>query len=446
MRPRRRLTTRLTAAASATVAFALVVLTIGFNLFVEGQLRKDADSVLSSRAQAQVATLSLGDNGRLGIAESPHDTALDERVWVFDAAGHVIERPPASPELQRFIDRLSRSSHRIRRDGPRDVRLLAQPVRLSGRRVGTVVAAVSLSPYEQTAHAAFVASLVLGALLLAALVALAWFVVHRALRPVAKMTAQAADWSEHDLDRRFGLGPPRDELTALAATLDDLLSRLGASIRHEQQLSAELSHELRTPLARMRSEAELALRSGRNDEERRAALQAILEQTERMTELVEALLAAARGEHGMDAGISDATDVAVAAIEQVRLDAREHGVELALEPLPEPIGVAADRDLAVRVLCPLLDNAVRHADGRVRLDVRRDDGAVVFTVTDDGPGVVPEEAERIFEPGVRGSAASEGGAGLGLPLARRLARAASGDVFAEADAATGRFSVRLPAR
>ena len=80
------------------------------------------------------------------------------------------------------------------------------------------------------------------------------------------MTRQAAAWSEHDLDRRFALGEPHDELGELAATLDGLLDRLAASLRREQLFLAELSHELRTPLARVMAESELALRRERDHE------------------------------------------------------------------------------------------------------------------------------------------------------------------------------------
>src|ERR1700749_1589531 len=101
------------------------------------------------------------------------------------------------------------------------------------------------------------------------------------------MTATAAEWSEHDLHRRFGLGPPRDELTALAATLDGLLGRIDAALRHEQRFSAEMEHELRTPLSLVRGEAELALRAGRTDPERRAALEAVLAGTDRRPMVIE---------------------------------------------------------------------------------------------------------------------------------------------------------------
>ena len=79
------------------------------------------------------------------------------------------------------------------------------------------------------------------------------------------MTRQAAEWSEHDLERRFSQGPPRDEFTTLAATLDGLLDRVAASLRHEQMLTAELSHELRTPLTAISAEAQYALRHGDGD-------------------------------------------------------------------------------------------------------------------------------------------------------------------------------------
>src|SRR5947208_105991 len=108
------------------------------------------------------------------------------------------------------------------------------------------------------------------------------------------MTKQAAAWSERDLDRRFGLGEPHDELTQLAATLDNLLDRIAASLRHERRFSAELSHELRTPLARVIAEAELALRRTRDPGEYRRVLDVILTNARHIDRIIDTLLAAAR--------------------------------------------------------------------------------------------------------------------------------------------------------
>ena len=110
------------------------------------------------------------------------------------------------------------------------------------------------------------------------------------------MTAEAADWSEHDLDHRFNVGEPHDELTQLAATFDSMLARLASSLRHEQLLSAELSHELRTPLAAIVTEAELALRRERGDDEYREALREIESRASQMQSTLETLMAAARAE------------------------------------------------------------------------------------------------------------------------------------------------------
>ena len=151
------------------------------------------------------------------------------------------------------------------------LRLYALPVTHDGNRVGTVVAGVSLAPYDETATIALIGSLGLAVVLLAAVALLSHWILGKALLPVSRMTDDAADWSAHDLDRRFDRGEPYDELTQLAATLDALLERLSASLRHEQRFTAELSHELRTPLAKIAAESELALRRERTGEDYRGA-------------------------------------------------------------------------------------------------------------------------------------------------------------------------------
>jgi signal transduction histidine kinase len=255
------------------------------------------------------------------------------------------------------------------------------------------------------------------------------------------MTAQAERWSDRDLGSRFGLGEPYDELTQLASTLDGLLDRLEASLRHEQRFSAELSHELRTPLARLLASAELALRRERTPAEYRAALEDVHRAASSLTRTVDALVAAARLEAGGARGTSDAYAVAAEAAEACGGLAAERGVELAVEGPEHPIRVGVEAELAERILQPLVENACRYGRSLVRVSVRRTRGGVVYAVRDDGPGVDAAERDRIFEPGVRGRSASGDGAGLGLALARRLARSAAGEV----DLADGQFVVRLPA-
>jgi signal transduction histidine kinase len=328
-------------------------------------------------------------------------------------------------------------------------RLYSLPIAAAGRRLGTVIAGESLAPYDQTRHTALVASVVLGALALIAVVVAGWWLISRALQPVAKMTAQAADWSDRDLDRRFSLGQPRDELTQLAFTLDRLLDRLAASLRHEQRLSAELSHELRTPLANIAAQAQYALRHTNQDDDGRRALEQVLDSAAHMGRTLDTLIAAARAELDPSRATSDAATAARTAAAGF---SSERGVAVAISA-PTGIRVAGEQALVERILAPLIENAYRYAAAAVRIRVQRDSRAVVVTVEDDGAGIPDAEREAIFEPGRRAAApAASGatsvasqGAGLGLALSRRLARSAGGDVEAEHSDTGGRFVVRLPA-
>jgi two-component system, OmpR family, sensor kinase len=122
-----------------------------------------------------------------------------------------------------------------------------------------------------------------------------------------------------------------------------------------------------------------------------------------------------------------------------------HAVEVE-RPTP-PLRIGVDADLAERVLQPVVENACRYGRHQIRITIARLNGAVVYSVHDDGPRVAQDERESIFEPGNRGQAGRRdgtAGAGLGLALARRLARAAAGEVEAMPDGSGGRFLIRLP--
>ena len=433
----------LVLAAIGAVALMLVVFTLVFNVLLASRLSADATSVVKSRAQAGLAVVGVGPGGRLSVDETPQDSALDERVWIFEGT-NAIERAHAPAGVQAAVNRLVTVDGATKRDVGSQ-RLLARPIIRGGKRVGTVVATVSLLPYRHSKEIVLIASIALSLATLLALAFVARALVGRALRPVALMTAQASDWSEHDLDRRFALGPPRDELTGLAATLDALLARLGAALRHEKRFSAEVAHELRTPLSQLRAETELALARERSAGELREALEGVLRYTERMTAVVNTLMAAAEREADSRSGTVDARAAANAAVAGAADSAAARGIDLVSEIPSARIDVSADPDMTVQLLAPVISNAIRYGRSRVEVSVSRDGERVAFEVVDDGPGLADDELESVFEPGVRGRAANgASGAGLGLALARRLARAAGGDVVAEPSDEGARFVVRLP--
>jgi signal transduction histidine kinase len=406
-----------------TTALSVVAISFGVQLLLSRSTRSDSVDLLRARTDAVAATVRLVD-GRPMVLETPADS-LDQNVWVFDAAGRTIDGTvPAG--LQHDIDQLKRLRTERTLVVVGKTRLLARPIASSGQNVAVVVAALDLTPYERSERRGLWLTIGFGALIVLAAGVAAWAAARHALRQVHRMASRADEWQEHDLQGRFDLGPPVDELTELGGTLDRMLDRIASALLAERRLTDEVAHELRTPLAVIRSEAQLAVMA--DPAAKDDSLQAIVAATVRMETAIRTMLQVARsspdGEARCDAGTVLATvlgSTAGQAHASVRVD----------DPR-QPLGIAAPQAVVCAALSPLVDNAVRHAPGQVRLSARRDGRRVVLIVEDDGPGVAPEAVEEIFR-----------GKGLGLALARRLAGSIGGRVTAVATG-HGRFELDLP--
>jgi signal transduction histidine kinase len=436
--------TRLLLAAVGAVAIALVIGVTAFNLFLGQRLSASAVSLARAQAAAEISSLEVVKGNLVSPEGLIEGAAVGSPVWVFGGTT-ILEKPRVPPSLTAVASSLAGGPERTVRVNE-SVRLYALPVNHGGKRIGTVVAGVPLAPYDETATIAFVGSLALALVLLAAVAVLSHWILGKALLPVSRMTDDAAAWSDHDLDRRFNPGEPYDELTQLAATLDAMLERLSASLRHEQRFTAELSHELRTPLAKIAAETELALRRERTSDDYRRSLEGVHRNAEQMTRTVEALVSAARQEAGLNRTTSDARDGVRAAVAAVQDEAAGAGIDIRLSMPPSHVRVAMEVDLLERIVHPLLDNAIRYGRAHVSVKLLANGTTAVVDVEDDGIGIAEGEIDVIFEPGIRGTAAPTDprGAGLGLALARRLARSAGGEIVARTNDAGASFSVRLP--
>ena len=260
--------TRLLLVVVGALTVALALATIGFNVLLAHAGSSDANTELHARAAEELSGLRVVDN-RIHVGERGREGLAESGVWIFNGT-HVVARPRTRPEVDLAARALVAGPTRIFDVPGAEERLLAVPIESKSGRVGTLIVGISLAPYHHTRRTALFAALTVFVLVLVFAAAASWWLLRAALRPVARMTEQAATWSEEDLDRRFALGEPYDELTRLARTLDGLLERLAASLRHERRFSAEMSHELRTPLAKLMAEAELALRRERSSTEYRA--------------------------------------------------------------------------------------------------------------------------------------------------------------------------------
>ncbi|MER6943219.1 HAMP domain-containing sensor histidine kinase [Nonomuraea sp. NPDC000554] len=437
---------RLALLALLATAVWVALLTGAFNLVLTARLGEEANGLLRTRAAAVAATLETGPDGNIVVHEPPDDHALDTGIWIYQGS-RAIERPTAPKLLQQQADQLA-GERRVFAETtePYAARLYALPVLAlpdHGRQVGTVIASVGLDPYRSVARATLAGSAVLGLLLLGVVYLVTRAIVGRALRPVAEMSAQAARWSERATTERFGVAGRPDELGSLAANLDELLDRLAAVLRHEQQQSAELSHELRTPLARIVAETDWLTARHRDAAGQRASHAAIASAAATMQQICETLLSEARTRSEPVPGRCALLDVAH---DLARRSAEEHPRAPAVVVRGTAVTAGVASTVAERILTPLLDNARRYAEQAITIECAQVPGGVEVAVTDDGPGVPADIGPAVFEPGRRADPADgHDGAGLGLALARRLTRAAGGDILLAAQAKGARFVVRLPA-
>ncbi len=427
---RGRLRTRLvlvTTVITALVAAAVVVL---LQVYLARVNDTDATEVARARAEAVAATVRATDGG-VRVLESGSRT-LDRDVWVFDGAGRLVDGRLPHGYAATVTGLEGRSAGATASVGEQ-VRLVARPVVEQGRRVATVVAGVDLTPYEHVERRGLWLSLLLGLLTVVAAGVAAWEAARHTLGHVHSMVRSARDWEEHDLDRRFDLGPPVDEITELGQTLDHMLDRIADALHTERRLSDEMAHELRTPLSVVRAEAELALATvGPAGEE---SLRAILEAAGRLEGVVVSMLDAARSRHDREATCDVARVLAA-----VARDA-SYPVEVRVRHAPDGLLVGAPPTLLRAAVTPLVDNAARHARSRVELTAARRGDRVVVGVHDDGAGLTADQVEAVFRPGHRG--ADGGAAGLGLAVVRRLTESVGGGVRA-VPGRGGCFEVELP--
>ena len=426
-------------------------MTVAFNLLLTVYLESDADKRLRATIEPTAVSITPTERGGYYVRSTGENNELGTQAWVIIRG--TISGPNVDPAIEAAVKALENQPAQIIDLPEQEVRLCGVPLYdpKGVERLGAIVSGLYMGSYLRTQRIALLGSMALTAVLLILVGFMARWMLNAAFRPVAKMTADAEAWSTADLDRRFEMGEPHDEVTQLGNTLDGMLDRIAASLRREQRFSAEVSHQLRTPVAKIKAEAELALRRERDSAYYQEALTSVSHSADQMATTVETLLAAAQEAGTLARGRADARRVLEDVASSVELLASGNKVKVTLGPTPRGLHVGVGADIAAQIIQPVVENACRFAKSRVAMAASRNGKEVRFTIEDDGPGVTEDEKDKIFEPGVRGSAA-EGvqalarGAGLGLSLSRRLARAASGDVEVGPSAlgAGARFIVRLP--
>lgn len=271
-----------------------------------------------------------------------------------------------------------------------------------------------------------------------------------ALSPLQRMAERARAVTAARLDERLPVDNPRDELGRLASVFNDTLGRLESSFGQMRQFTADVSHELRTPLTAIRSVGEVGLREPRDAGSYEQVIQSMLEETDRLTRLVDRLLLVSRADRGDLKLALRPVDLGALADEvaaHLGVLAEEKRQSMAVEHAARP-RCRGDQIALRQALINLVDNAIRYtpAEGGIRLRVAVAAGAAVIEVSDTGPGIPGRDQARLFERFYRGAqGGAAGGSGLGLSIAKWAVEANHGRLGYERTAGGGSlFRITLP--
>jgi signal transduction histidine kinase len=440
---------RTTLVATAVVAVVLVAGVAGLTYAIK--------QTVVTRVQAQAEAEVQAVTDRLAAGVAPDDALQPTRdpdlvggnvfthVAILDTEGNPVVGSGffaiAGVAGEGVSVRHSGGSPRVS-VGSSDLAIAQRSIEVDGQ-LFLVVAASPLAEAVRVIDAITQASMVGAPLLILLVGAVTWTATGRTLRPIQRIRTEVEELSSQTLDRRVLVPKTGDEVARLAQTMNGMLARLEGASTRQREFVSDASHELRHPVASIRAELEVTLAHPTASSWRDVAT-GVLSETARIEQIVEAMLLLARLDEGA-APAAQTVDIGCIAREAA---ARLVDVTVDINVDDGLLVGGSEYELA-SVVRNLLDNAARHAISTVSVAAATDNGSVVITVDDDGPGIQPADRQRVFQRFTRLEPArsrADGGVGLGLAVVDQVVRRHDGSV-AIADSPTGgaRFTVLLPA-
>lgn len=436
---------RVRATLGAGVVFAVALIVAGAVLVttLHRTMTSNIDSALSVRAR-DIAALIEGGTAPGAVVISDEDDSLVQIIAgesVVASSSNIEGEPPFTTLVSGSL--FTAASTPVQGDNFRILVTGASPA------IGpvTIVVGNTLRDVERAVNVITLALVAGIPLLLLLVVWITWTVVGQALRPVARISDEVKEIGATDLHRR--VSPPRtdDEIASLVDTVNEMLDRIESGTLRQRRFVSDASHELRTPIATIRHQLETALRDDMQPDWPDVARD-LLEEDQWMQRLVDDLLWLARHDQhhpNLDTALVDLDEVALN-------QSRRLSTSMASTIDTTGIGagqVRGHRDDLARVVQNLIDNAMRHAVGRVAVSVSSSDsGRVILHVDDDGQGVAMDDRAGIFERFTRGDESrsrNTGGAGLGLSISAEIVTDHNGTLTVSTGPLGGaRFTIDLP--
>jgi heavy metal sensor kinase len=433
--------------------FSVLLVLFGVFLYegVENALRTRLDERLVSEADTAAGLLQdelkeMNGDISLASAEAASEMRLQGTTVAIFHRGALIASSSPVGQLFRLPALWSLHDGQIADAGPH---------RAAGRIVHGDCLVVAVAPLDSiTGDLAVLRRILLIALPVALLLAGigGYVLAARKLAPLHSMAQQARHISGENLHSRLEIGNAAEELITLAASFNELLSRLDQSFDSMKRFVADASHELRTPISVIRGEADVALATEHSPAAYRESLAIILDESRRLSRLVDDLLNLARADAGhvrLQICAFYFNDLLMECCRSVQALAAARAIELDCRP-GDDAPFFGDEELLRRLVVNLLDNAIRYtpAGGRVVALLEPEEGGVRLRVTDTGPGIAPEVAAHVFERFYRADKArsrGEGGFGLGRSIVKWIAESHHGVVELTSRAEKGStFTVTLP--
>jgi two-component system OmpR family sensor kinase len=431
------LRTRLTAWYSVLLVLTLAVFSAAVLWLHWRLLLVQLDASLSSIATTanNVVAEEASERNDLGkaareMAEVVHPA--NYVVQVLDASGSPLRQDTRALPLPQGADTVDSTARTVTGANGRPWRVIVTSASAAGVRYSVAVG-VPLDEMLAQWRTLLRACIIGVPIVLLFAVTGGWWLGRHGLRPLTAMSAEAQAITANTLDSRLTVPPAGQELEHLAGSFNRVLDRLGSALSTQRRFMADASHELRTPVSIIRTAADVTLRQPqRTPAEYRDALAAVSQQSSRLTRLVDDMLVLARADGGGYPLVLADVDLADLVAGCVReLGGRAEDREIRVSTSLHSVRLKGDEALLRRMFGNLLNNALTYTPrgGTVDVSLERLADLVELRVGDSGPGIPPEDRERVFERFVRlDPARGTGGAGLGLAIARWVAEAHGGQV------------------
>lgn len=444
-----RLETRITLLSAVVVALGILLCGIAATLYLHHERVEELDEQLTAEAGHFLDEWKRHGGPKFDWGKNSEEM----REWspaghpphfveVADMKGRILYRTPEMPiqDLQKEIG------------GFRDIRVGGLKMRLAVFEKRTIVLRLvaGYEPIHELTQNLVMAFLVATPVILVFVFLGGRWIARQAVTPIQEIIASAERISTQHLEQRLPIPPVRDEIHRLATVLNNTLDRLDKGFRQATRFTADASHELKTPLTVLRTSLEAFFRSPELGAGNQQTVAGMIEQTKRLSAITTSLLLLSRADVGkleLELTPGNLSEIVGLCVEDARIVAEDREIQFSVD-MPEEAPAMLEAARMAQVVMNILDNAIKYNrdGGSVRISISQTDGQWRVCIANTGAGIPPEVAGQLFTRFYRGEHTSTvGGHGLGLSLARELARAHHGElVFEESAGGWTSFVLTIP--